>query len=237
VSGPTQGTIVSPASVTTTVSNLALGIYTFRLEVKDDKGAIATDDVIITVSDVVNKGPIANAGPDQTITLPTNFVSLNGGASSDPDGSIVTYQWTKISGPSQFTLSSSTGSTISVTNLAQGTYVFRLQVVDNKGAQAVDDVSIIVNANTSTSTSSTTLGVVVGPNPTTTNFRIQLSGPTKHPITVSIYDQNYKEVAIYKNLYSGATIVVGDSFRPGTYFIWADQNLVRVKTSIVKLPM
>jgi hypothetical protein len=35
-----------------------------------------------------NHPPIANAGPDQTITLPTNTVSVNGSSSSDPDNNI-----------------------------------------------------------------------------------------------------------------------------------------------------
>ena len=35
-----------------------------------------------------NKSPIANAGPDQVITLPTDSVSLDGRQSSDPDGTI-----------------------------------------------------------------------------------------------------------------------------------------------------
>ena len=35
-----------------------------------------------------NKPPIAIAGPDQVITLPTDSVSLNGSASSEIDGRI-----------------------------------------------------------------------------------------------------------------------------------------------------
>ena len=35
-----------------------------------------------------NQPPIANAGPDQVITLPTDSVSLDGTASNDPDGKI-----------------------------------------------------------------------------------------------------------------------------------------------------
>jgi len=38
-----------------------------------------------------NKSPIANAGPDQTITLPADSVILNGSVSSDPDGTISSY--------------------------------------------------------------------------------------------------------------------------------------------------
>jgi len=36
-------------------------------------------------ADNTNKFPIANAGPDQVITLPTDSVSLDGTSSSDPD--------------------------------------------------------------------------------------------------------------------------------------------------------
>ncbi len=44
-----------------------------------------------------NKPLIASAGPDQIITLPINSVEVNGIGSSDPDGAIVSYLWTKIS--------------------------------------------------------------------------------------------------------------------------------------------
>ncbi len=48
------------------------------------------------------KPPIASAGPDKIITLPVNSVEVNGIGSSDPDGTIVAYLWTKISGSSSF---------------------------------------------------------------------------------------------------------------------------------------
>ena len=50
-----------------------------------------------------NKPPISIAGPDQVITLPTDSVSLDGSSSSDPDGKISEWLWTKISGPASFT--------------------------------------------------------------------------------------------------------------------------------------
>jgi len=46
-----------------------------------------------------NKPPIAIAGLDQAITLPTDSILLDGSTSSDPDGMISSYLWTKISGP------------------------------------------------------------------------------------------------------------------------------------------
>lgn len=51
-----------------------------------------------------NKPSIAIAGPDQVITLPTDSVSLDGTASSDPDGTISEWLWKKIEGPASLLL-------------------------------------------------------------------------------------------------------------------------------------
>jgi hypothetical protein len=150
VGGPSQFSIANAGSATPTVSGLAAGVYVFRLQVTDDKGATGTDDVNVTVI-AANLGPVSNAGADINITLPTNSTTLNGGASSDPDGSIVRYAWAKISGPSTYTIGDASSAATSLTNLVAGTYVFRLTVTDDKGATATDDVNVIVNnANTPT---------------------------------------------------------------------------------------
>jgi hypothetical protein len=105
-----------------------------------------TDAVIVPTPDATNKNPIANAGADVIITLPVNNVTLNGSASSDADGTIKAYQWTKLSGPAQFSITSAAAASTTVTNLAAGTYVFRLKVTDDKGATNEDDVTVTVNA-------------------------------------------------------------------------------------------
>jgi hypothetical protein len=51
-----------------------------------------------------DKSPIAIAGPDQVITLPTDTISLDGSPSNDPDGTISEWLWTKISGPASFNI-------------------------------------------------------------------------------------------------------------------------------------
>lgn len=91
-----------------------------------------------------NQNPVANAGADITITLPVNTVTLNGSASSDPDGSINAYKWTYISGPTGNSITNETLATTSVNGLTVGVYIFELKVTDNKGASATDNVQVTV---------------------------------------------------------------------------------------------
>ncbi|HEY4154627.1 MAG TPA: hypothetical protein VGM24_04350, partial [Puia sp.] len=92
-----------------------------------------------------NAPPVVNAGADKTITLPTSSVALSGTA-TDAGGSIKSYSWTKISGPSQFTISNAAITNPTISNLVAGTYTFRLSATDNLGATAADDINIIVNS-------------------------------------------------------------------------------------------
>jgi hypothetical protein len=150
ISGPSQHSIANAGAATTNVSNLAQGVYSFRLVVTDNAGATDDDTVKVTVNAAVavNQAPVAKAGTDMTITLPNNTVSLNGSSSSDADGSIAGYAWSKISGSSSFNIVNAGMATTNVTNLAQGVYAFRLAVTDNTGAAAADTISITVNAAT-----------------------------------------------------------------------------------------
>lgn len=91
-----------------------------------------------------NKPPKAVAGPDQVITLPIDSVLLDGRQSSDPDGTISSYLWTKISGPSSFTISSSSVAITIVKILVEGVYQFELKVTDNGGLTAKDTIQITV---------------------------------------------------------------------------------------------
>ena len=87
-----------------------------------------------------NKPPVANAGPDQAITLPVNSVTLDGSKSSNPDNNITTYAWTKISGPPVFTIPNANAVQTAVTNLVQGTYLFELKVTDCGGLYSKDRI-------------------------------------------------------------------------------------------------
>jgi predicted esterase len=144
VSGP-AATIANPAAASTAISGLVQGTYVFKLKVTDNKGATGEDQVTITVNATPNLSPVAKAGADVTITLPTNSVTLNGAGSTDSDGSIASYLWTKVSGPAA-TIVNAAGAATAISGLVEGTYVFKLKVTDNKGATAEDQVTVVVNA-------------------------------------------------------------------------------------------
>ena len=82
------------------------------------------------------KLPIALAGTDQIVTLPTDSILLDGSASNDPDGIIVASQWTKISGPTSFAIVNPDILKTQVRNLVEGIYIFELNVRDNHGLSA-----------------------------------------------------------------------------------------------------
>ena len=143
ISGPASFTITNANSASTTVTGLVQGTYLFQLEVTDNNGATGLSSVQVTVN-AGNIPPTANAGTDQSITLPTSTVSLTG-TGTDTDGSISAYSWTETSGPASFTITNANSASTTVTGLVQGTYLFQLQVTDNNGATGFSSVQIIVN--------------------------------------------------------------------------------------------
>jgi len=145
ISGPNTAYIYGINTPSINVSGLIEGTYLFRVSVSDNLGDITEDDILVYVSNVIsNTPPTANAGSNQTIQLPTNNVSLTG-TGNDSDGTIASYLWTKISGPSTYTITTPTTASTTITGLVQGTYIFRLTVTDNQGATGYDDVQITVN--------------------------------------------------------------------------------------------
>ncbi|WP_247237864.1 PKD domain-containing protein, partial [Telluribacter sp. SYSU D00476] len=145
-SGPNTATLVNANTASLTANDLVAGTYTFRLTVTDNQGATGFDEVSVQVNAApANQAPTANAGADQTITLPTNTVTL-AGSGNDPDGSIAAHQWTQQSGPNTATLVNANTASLTANDLVAGTYTFRLTVTDNQGATAHDEVSVQVNA-------------------------------------------------------------------------------------------
>ncbi|HVV06833.1 MAG TPA: carbohydrate-binding protein, partial [Puia sp.] len=105
--------------------------------------------------------PVANAGADQTITLPTSSITLTG-TGTETGGTIKSYAWSQISGPSTATIATSTQAQTTISALIAGTYVLQLKVTDANGATASDQVNVVVKAASSSSSTTTTYQSVPG---------------------------------------------------------------------------
>lgn len=69
ISGP-AATISNTSVVKTTVTFTIAGTYIFGLIVTDNEGAVSTEDQVQIIVKAANVKPKADAGPDQTVTLP-----------------------------------------------------------------------------------------------------------------------------------------------------------------------
>lgn len=101
-----------------------------------------------------NLFPDVDAGLDQTITLPNNSVTLSASA-TDADGQIVSYKWTKVSGPAGDNIAVPGGSSTSVSFINEGTYIYNVTVEDNEGATGSDEVTIVVKSEANINNTST----------------------------------------------------------------------------------
>ena len=106
----------------------------------------------ITESDIpppaVNRPPMVDAGGDQSITLPTNSVSLNGIASDDglPQGSVLALAWSVVSGPGSVVFSDPAKATSTATFTTAGEYVLKLTASDGQ-LSANDTLKVTVVPN------------------------------------------------------------------------------------------
>ena len=122
--------------------------HEFTLTVTDSEGGISTDTVTITVT----PPPDAYAGADQVVDSGSE-VRLRGDLSTDDDGTIASYAWTRTGG-SGGTVNLRNASTaqpaFTADNLAAGaadvTHVFTLTVTNDDGVTGTDTVMITVTA-------------------------------------------------------------------------------------------
>ncbi|MEQ1762822.1 MAG: peptidoglycan DD-metalloendopeptidase family protein [Pyrinomonadaceae bacterium] len=95
-----------------------------------------------------NQAPTANAGSDQTITLPSSS-NLSGNAGDDglpnPPATLAT-TWTKVSGPGIVGFGNANALSTSASFSMAGIYVLRLTASDGS-LSATDDLQIVVNTN------------------------------------------------------------------------------------------
>jgi hypothetical protein len=119
-----------------------VGSYTVQLIVNDGQVNSPPDTVIAAPG---NLPPVANAGPAQTVTVATT-VTLDGSASSDPEGRALTYSWFFVSQPAGFAavLENPTTATPTFTPALPGSYVVGLVV--NDGILNSTQTNVVITA-------------------------------------------------------------------------------------------
>jgi hypothetical protein len=143
-------------NATVNVPNLTAGTYSVGLsgnaanctvannprDVAVTAGATAQEQFDVTCA-LLNQPPVADAGPDQTVVDVDDSgdedVTLDGSASTDPDGTIASWSWA-VDG------TEITTGEMPTANFAVGVHTVVLTVTDNEGAIGTDNVTITVEA-------------------------------------------------------------------------------------------
>ena len=125
----------------TTATFTVEGSYTLRLSATDELGLLGSNTIVINATS--NIPPVADTSLTQTEYTEDETgsvdVTLNGSLSSDVDGSVQQYEWTKGG-----VFVSSFG--VTVISLSEGVHTYTLVVTDDKGATSSSQVVVTVGA-------------------------------------------------------------------------------------------
>ncbi|TFW00235.1 PKD domain-containing protein [Leifsonia flava] len=134
----TFGDGATASTPTASHSYAAAGTYTIGLTVTDDDGATTTTTSGVTVA----PAPPANVAPTAAFTSSATFLSLSvdGGTSTDSDGTIASYAWNFGDG------ATATTPTATHPYAAAGTYNVSLTVTDDDGATNTTTTAVTVSA-------------------------------------------------------------------------------------------
>jgi hypothetical protein len=171
------GTVLG--SGTTLTTPLTAGTHLLKVKATDSYGAFRISAAIqVIVSAEANGTPSANAGGDQTVSVPhdgdpsTNTASVTvTGSASDPNSDSLTYEWRNSS-------NAVLGTSLSVTtNLPVGAHVLTFKATDPYGAFHSDTVTITVQAEPNAPpTANAGSDETITASPTTATFTLNGAG-------------------------------------------------------------
>src|SRR6185437_1062317 len=134
---------------------------------------------------------------------PSNSATLSG-SGSETNGTIVSYSWTQVNGPSAATFGSAGSTSTTVSGLDQGTYTFKLTVTDALGVTASATVQVVVDGRQSPVANA-------GPNQTTSQTTgVQLDGSASYDPAGTIVGWSWTQISGL----GGVTVVNATSAKP-----------------------
>lgn len=137
---PSTGTAFSSTDTWTTGEITSTTRY--YISIKDETVPACESTSRAEIIVYPNYLPVVNAGSDKTLVVPARNTVLNA-SFSDPDGTISSYYWAKVSGP-DVSIGDANVASLPLNQLANGTYVFRFTATDNYDFVNNDDVTVLV---------------------------------------------------------------------------------------------
>jgi len=125
------------------LSNLEEGVYRFQLKVSDIVGQSSTTEVDVFVKPPANSELRVDAGPDLNITLPVNWITLDGSKSADA-ARFKKLSWKQLEGPNEAVFGGSQLSKVNATGLTKGRYIFQLTAWNAAETKNNDTVTVTV---------------------------------------------------------------------------------------------
>ncbi len=171
------GSFANANNPTTTVSGLSTGVNTLRWTVNYGTCGTTSDDVVITSYNPAQAA--ANAGPNQSLCLPSTSTALTANTAAAP----ATGTWTLVSGTGAFANANS--PTTNVSGLSVGANVFRWTINNGPcGAPTNSQVTVFVFSNGQTPANAGPDQQLCAPNLSTTLTGNSLIAPATGQWTV-----------------------------------------------------
>ncbi len=246
LSGPSNSNIEYATKADTRVLDLQSGNYVFQLKVTDNQGKSAKTKVNVHVASPSNvassareKGLTASVSKkDIEITLPESSTILDGSPSQNPDGKIISWDWTQLSGSSTANIAKKDAKLTKVSGLRKGSYTFQLTVTNNDKKSATAKVNVTVHPAPYKKEANLDSKYEIYPNPATNLIHVKLKNKYRGKLYIYIYDINgvvKLKKRLEKNQERIQTTIDISSLPDGIYFIFEKNGFYYSSKKIIKL--
>jgi hypothetical protein len=231
--GPSLANIKGKDTLTPIMRGLRKGTYVFQVALVSKSGKYRSSQIMVTVDSAMNGTFAAYAGPDVSITLPTNSWKIAGQALTNGT-TMASSNWIQVTGPSTATITGGNTTTPTVSDLLVGTYVFRMNLLSTAGIHSSSLMQLKVNPNpiptdttpvvVITNPDSSISGLKIYPNPVQTSqeLTVEAHGWPKGTINFMVYDgigRLVRQVVLENNASSFKQAIPMTALMRGSYIL------------------